>query len=192
MDKVNLMLAKEGWDRFKDVFLECEEEGCGIWQVVRVAEDWDGTTKRKFVCGICAGDQIEGLKKENGQLLKKIEKVERAPDKAEKELEKALKRDERREDKGKAEKKSFAEIVKKDIEVEMEAARKKMEESRVKAEQEMKKVVQVAVKESSKEELRKRRIIMLGLCKQAGKREEELVGEVLQEIMGTDEVRPIL
>lgn len=106
MGKASLMFAKEGWDRFKDFFWQCEGESCGIWQMMRVAKDWDGTKKNKFFCGICAGSHIEGLK-ENGQLLKKVEKVEKALDKAKKELEKALKWVERRDEEGKAEKKKF-------------------------------------------------------------------------------------
>lgn len=80
--------------------------------------------------------------------------------------------------------------MKKDIEAELESARKKMEGSRLKAEEAMKKVVHVTVKENSKEELRKRRMVMYGLCKYEGKRDEELVSEVVKKIMGTNEVRP--
>lgn len=64
---------------------------------------------------------------------------------------------------------SFAEIVKKDNEVELEPARKEMEELRVKAEQEMKEVVHVAVKETPRRNSEREELLCLAYVSKRGR-----------------------
>ena len=167
---------------FKEETLECEGEGCQVWQVVKVPKEWDAEKEGSFFCGICAGREINKLRKENKDLRENLGKNQTEMEvglstfgekmrKTIVELEEAKEETVRMTNEKLA---TYAEKVKSSLEkVEKESGALKKEDLR--------KEVRKEVRENVAEERRKRRAIAFGLKVEDNKLESEVL-EMLSKL----------
>lgn len=182
---------KEDEDKYVQVLLQCEGEGCTVWQEVRVPENWDADKVGRFFCGICLGEELEKLRRENKKLREQLgrkaeeEAVEKELDKFQGKMRDTLAKLEREKEevvRQTSEKvATYAQAVN-NVERNMQEVKAEAiaaANSVVKGDS-WRKEVKDAVRDNVFEERRKRRIIVFGL--KDNKRDEEDVGDILMEI----------
>lgn len=135
----------EEWKGYKDTWLGCSGPGCGVWQQVRVEENWEAEAAADFYCGVCAGLRVDRLKKELENL---------------KQVHEELKRNITIETQRKM---SEEEVEKKTYRQALEGLRKSVEEGKQIVTKKLQEEVRVEVKRTTEEEMRKKRIVLFGL-----------------------------
>ena len=60
--------GKDVWDGYVDKWLKCEGEGCGVYQMYNVKDDWNEERAGVFKCGLCSCKEMKELKEENARL----------------------------------------------------------------------------------------------------------------------------
>lgn len=61
------------WENFKEIWVDCEV--CHIWTLIRVKEEWEAGGK-SFLCGTCSFARADKLKKENRLLEARVKELE--------------------------------------------------------------------------------------------------------------------
>ena len=157
------VFVRPGWPGFKEEWLECEGEGCKVWQVVRVPEEWKAEKSGAFYCGVCTGKELNKLRIENADLREKLR------GKADIAIEGRISQ----------QIDTYAETLKKNIETSKSEVLETVEKS-VPGGEEWIKVVRKEVKENTAEERRKKRIIVFGLNENG--RDKEDITEMISEL----------
>ena len=157
------VFVRSGWPGFKEEWFECEGEGCKVWQMVRVPEEWKAEKSGAFYCGVCTGKELNKLRIENADLREKLR------GKADIAIEGRISQ----------QIDTYAETLKKNIETSKSEVLDTVEKSAPGGEEWIK-VVRKEVKENTAEERRKKRIIVFGLNENG--RDKEDITEIISEL----------